>query len=237
MSALDKRAAANVLDFAERARRGIERALAGLANTGGLGPHVILVFENDAEYYEYIAPYYPAGHYAVSTGVYLDEGYGPFALPRREPALLEPVVAHELTHALLSHLPLPRWVDEGVAVNLESVLCPRSARRLELNWLERHKRWWNSKSVQLYWSGRAFHIPVKLAELSYELAWVWVRSLAEDYETFRAFALEASSHDAGQASAIKHLGGRLGHQFEAFLGQGEWDPDPSRWDEVKESAA
>jgi hypothetical protein len=21
----------------------------------------------------------------------------------------------------------------------------------------------------------------------------------------------------------------LGHQFEAFLGEGDWDPDPSQW--------
>ena len=230
MSALDKRAATSVLEFAERARRAIHRALTGLANTGGFGLHAILVFETEDEYYEYIAPYYPEGHYAVSAGVYLNEGYGHLVVPRREPGLLEPVLAHELAHALLSHLPLPRWLDEGVAVNLESVLCPRSARRLEVDWIGRHQRWWNRKSVQLYWSGHAFHVPGKLSELSYELAWVWVRSLAEDYEAFRAFALEASSDDAGQASAIKHLGGRLGHQFEALLGEGNWDPDPSQWE-------
>jgi hypothetical protein len=228
-SALEPRAAANLLSFAERARRGILRALTGLAGDRGFGPHVILVFESDDEYYEYIAPFYPEGHYSTSSGVHLNHGYGHFALPRREPDLLEPVVAHELTHALLSHLPLPRWLDEGIAVNLESALCPRQARRLELSWIERHQRWWDSESVQQYWSGRAFHRPDKLSELSYELAWVSVRTLAEDYETFRAFASEASSEDAGQASAQKHFGSGLGGHFEAFLGEGDWEPDPGRW--------
>ena len=228
-SALDERPAANLLSFAERARRGILRALDGLAADAGAGPRVILVFESDDEYYEYIAPFYPEGHYGVSSGVHLSGGYGHFALPRREPDLLEPVVAHELTHALLSHLPLPRWLNEGIAVNLESALCPRHGRRLELSWIERHQRWWEAESVQQYWSGRAFLRPDKLAELSYELAWVSVRSLAEDYPTFRSFALAASYEDAGQASARKHFGDGLGRHFEAFLGEGDWEPDPSRW--------
>jgi hypothetical protein len=116
MLAFSKRAATSLLEFAERGRRAIHSALTGLASTGGFGPHAILVFETEDEYYEYIAPYYPEGHYAVSAGVYLNEGYGHFVLPRREPGLLEPVVAHELTHALLSHLPLPRWLDEGVTM-------------------------------------------------------------------------------------------------------------------------
>jgi hypothetical protein len=230
VSSLEKDPAATLLSFAERARRSIGKALNGLVSTGGLGPHVILVFETDDEYYEYIAPFYAeGGHYAVSAGVHLNAGYGHFALPLREPDLLETVVAHELTHALVSHLPIPRWLNEGIAVNLESALCPRYARRLEPSWLERHQTWWDPETVQEYWSGQAFHRPDKYSELSYELAWVSVRSLAEDYERFRQFATDASFEDAGQSAAQTYLGHGLGRTFEAILGEGNWEPDPATW--------
>lgn len=237
-SPLEKRPAANLIAFAEKARRGIARALEGLAATNGLGPHVILVFDTEDEYYEYIAPFYPdGGHYAVSSGVHLNPGYGHFALPRRDPDLLETVVAHELTHALVSHLPLPAWLNEGMAVNLESSLCPRYARKLDLNWLERHQRWWDGDAVQDYWSGQAFHRPDKLSELSYELAWVTVRSLAEDYGLFRQFASEASFEDAGQSASLKHFGHGLGMHFQPVLGEGDWEPNPTRWRDEPEDTA
>jgi hypothetical protein len=220
-----------LLAFAERARRSISKALRDLVDTDGLGPHVVLVFETEDEYYEYIAPFYPeGGHYALSAGVHLNPGYGHFALPPQEPDVLETVVAHELTHAQLSHLPLPRWLNEGIAVNLESSLCPRFARKLELNWVGRHQKSWSLQSVQEYWSGQSFHRPDELSELSYELAWVTVRSLAEDYELFRRFASEASFEDAGQSASLRHFGHGLGMHFEAILGEGDWNPAPTTWD-------
>lgn len=229
-SPLAKRPAGNLIAFAERARSGITRALDGLVATDGLGPHVILVFETEDEYYEYIAPFYvDGGHYAASSGVQVDPGYVHFALPRQEPDQLEIVIAHELTHTLVSHLPLPRWLNEGMAVNLESSLCPRYGRRLQLNWIERHQASWDSESVQEFWSGQAFSRPDKMSELSYELAWVTVRTLAENYDTFRRFASEASFEDAGQSASHKHFGTGLGSHFEVFLGDGNWEPDPAKW--------
>ena len=229
-SALSKREAANLLQFAERARRGISHALRGVAASDGLGPHVVMVFDTEDEYYEYIAPFYrEGGHYAMSAGVHLNAGYGHFALPRREPDELESVVAHELTHALVAHLPLPRWLNEGMAVNLESALCPRSGRRVELSWMDRHRQWWDAETVQQYWSGEVFYRPDRFSELAYELAWIKVRALADDYDVFRAFACEATAADAGQAAAKKYYGGGLGLHFEALLGEGQWDPDPQLW--------
>src|SRR5688572_7531446 len=72
-SPLDKHRATNLIRFAERARRGIAKALNGVIATDGFGPHVILVFETEDEYYEYIAPFYIEGeHYAASAGVHLN---------------------------------------------------------------------------------------------------------------------------------------------------------------------
>jgi hypothetical protein len=142
---------------------------------------------------------------------------------------MKPVVAHELTHGLLAHLPLPRWLDEGIAVNVESAICPSHARRLASGWLNAQRGYWNETSIQEYWSGNAFFRTDKGSDLSYELAWVTVQALAKNYELFRRFASEARHEDSGQSSALKHLGESVDALIEPVLGPGKWAPLPETW--------
>lgn len=224
-STLEPSTAHDFLEFANRCRRRILDMLVGLATTDGLGPHVVLVFKSQDDYYDYIAPFYPAaGHFAASSGVHLNPGYGHFAIPLADLGVMEAVVAHELTHSLLSHLPLPRWMDEGIAVNVESILCPQSRRRLSTDWMRRHRQHWNKSTVQEYWFGKAFSRSDEISELSYELAWVMVKHMSRDYGAFRKFASDATYQDAGQEAALKHLGVDLASFITALLGNGDWDP-------------
>jgi hypothetical protein len=116
------------LDFAERVRRRILKALPGVAASDGHGPIAILLFDDPEDYYAYVDHYYPSeGVFAMSSGMFVDAGYGHFVFMADDVSQMEPVLVHELTHALLRHLNLPRWLDEGAAVNMEKYLVPHLA--------------------------------------------------------------------------------------------------------------
>ncbi len=140
----------------------------------------------------------------------------------------EATAAHELTHACLAHLPLPLWLNEGLAVTMEHAICNyRLHNRHER--LPEHTAFWNQATMQGFWSGDAFGQPDEGSSLSYELASWCVQALVRDYDAFAAFANEASFEDAGNSAAITHYGFNLGVLVEQFLGRGTWRPDPSAW--------
>ena len=98
-----------VLSSSERARRVILQTLDGIASNQGFGKHVILLFADTDSYYDYVTDFYPdEGEFALSGGMFLNVGYGHFAIC---PAYgddgddYERIIAHELNHALLRHLP------------------------------------------------------------------------------------------------------------------------------------
>jgi hypothetical protein len=142
--------------------------------------------------------------------------------------VIEPIIVHELTHACLSHLQLPRWLDEGLAVNTEFRLCrvphpeftPAEMRAM-------HREFWNADTIQEFWSGDAFYRPDNGNRLSYDLAQGLVQQLGSDWATFRAFALAARYEDAGAASAQEHFKIDLGEHVKSIMQLGDdvsWAP-------------
>lgn len=234
LSALPERQAQLFLSFCQTVLRRVRRNLGGIADDSGYGRYVALVFPDDDAYYDYIAHYYPeGGEYAMSSGVFLSAGYGHFALPESGLEAMEPVIAHELTHSLLAHLPLPTWLNEGLAVNTEHALFPRLAdpraqpyRPEEL--ATHHAAYWDAESIQAFWSGESFHRTDDGNRLSYDLAAKITALAANDDPAFRAFVVHAGSHDAGMAAA-EHLGYPLANLIEAVLGEGSWQPLPGAW--------
>lgn len=223
-----------LLKHAERSLRRILATLTGVAADFGYGKHVIVLFDDKDQYYRYVANYYPdEGEFALSAGMYVNRGYGHLVLVKDDLWTLEPIVAHELTHACLAHLPMPCWLNEGLAVNLEGVLtrpAPRLHTPVEL--LEMHREFWNPERMQEYWSGDAFHRPDEANLLSYHLGETMVTVLSQNYEPFLAFAAAADLADAGEAAAREQLDLTLQDVAEAVLGPGDWAPDPSRWREA-----
>ena len=143
--------AKTVLDYAEKSRRRIVHLLDGIAKESELGKVCVLIFDGDERYYEYVSHYYPDnGEFSVSGGMFLQQGYGHFVFVDTEMYMMEPTIAHELTHCLLQHLPLPAWLNEGLAVNTEQRLSPPAGRPLytldELQ--EKHLRFWNASTIQ-----------------------------------------------------------------------------------------
>lgn len=148
---------------------------------------------------------------------------------------IEPVVAHEMTHASVAHLCLPLWLNEGLAVNTEQRLVPPSGRppHTPQEVHEKHGRFWNERTVQQFWSGASFTRPDDGQMLAYDLARIMVEQMAKDWATFRQFVLAANAGDGGAAAAREHLGAELGEYVCALMDHASckgWSPNPPEWE-------
>ncbi len=120
------------LEFLERTLRRILQALHGIASDDGFGKYVIIIFDDIDSYYSYLSYFFGKdGVYGLNSGVYLKKGYGHFAFPHQEITYAESIAAHEMTHALLSHLPIPAWLNEGMAVSIENMITGSSPLRMD----------------------------------------------------------------------------------------------------------
>lgn len=236
MSTLEERPAQLFLSTCQRMLARISRSLGPLADDRGWGKYVVMVYEDPDDYYAYIAHYYPeGGEYAMSSGMFVQAGYGHFVMPLENIDNMEPVVAHELTHCLLAHLPIPAWLNEGLAVNTEYTLFPQlAAPGAQLYFphevAAQHAAYWNEDSIQAFWSGKSFLHTDDGNRLSYDLARKITALAAGDEPAFRAFVAAAQMQDGG-LGAEHHLGFPIAHLVEAVLGEGNWQPRPESWGE------
>ncbi len=236
MSSLEERPAALFLASCQRMLARIKRSLGPLADDSGCGKYVVMVFEDPDSYYTYVAHYQPGGgEYAMSSGMFIQAGYGHFVMPLDAIEEMEPVIAHELTHGLLTHLPIPAWLNEGLAVNTEHMIFPQLAasgaqlyRPHEV--VAQHAAYWNADSIQAFWSGKSFLRIDDGHRLSYDLARKITALAAKDDAAFRAFVCDAHMQDGG-LSAEHHLGYPIADLLEAVLGEGVWQARPETWNE------
>lgn len=232
LSPLDKRAARAVLGYLEKTRKRVRRVLDGIAMDSEVGKICVLIFENQDQYYQYVSNYHPEeGEFSLSAGMFLQHGYGHFVFVQDNMSVIEPTIAHELTHCLLQHLPIPAWLNEGIAVNTEYRLSPPPGRPLytpdEMH--EKHLAFWNEMTIQEFWSGKSWRRPDEGNSLSYDLAVHFVTMCSPDFAAFREFVNAADMADSGDAAAQAHLGYPVAHLAEAVLGEGLWAPDPEKW--------
>ena len=110
------------LNFLEFSLKKILATLHGITSDDGYGKYIVIIFDDIDNYYSYLSYYYPEdGEYGLSSGIYLNKGYGHFAFPFQELSYAESIAAHEMTHALLAHLPIPAWLNEGMAVSIDTI--------------------------------------------------------------------------------------------------------------------
>jgi hypothetical protein len=239
LSALPDRPAALVQGFVRRCRQRLLRLLDGLAEPPAGGADVLIVFDTEDAYYRYTSAYLPEGDYGMSGGMHIHAGCSHFAVPQASLPQIEPVIAHELTHAGLSHLPIPAWLNEGLAVGCERQICPPAGLREPP--LQRHRAFWSPARLQDFWCGRSFLQPDDAQELSYALATLLVQALAAyGWPRFRDFARAAQADDAGAAAARDQLGLDLGAALAHLLGRDDaaaCAPQPARWEQAPERGA
>lgn len=234
LSSLSERQERAFADYVHTARLRIAQLLGDLARFPAGQRSLVLVLDSEEAYYRYVSLYYPDGEFATSGGMFIDAGCPHFVVAQAHLQVLEPVIAHELTHSALSHLRLPRWLDEGIAVNSERrVAGPQPALHTPLELHAMHRAHWSAARVQQLWSGESFFRGDDDTLLSYELARILVEQLSRPWEGFAAF-VQAAAHapDAGAAAARDTLGIELGSCAAALVeapSASGWEPRPAAW--------
>ena len=212
-----------LIQWAESIQVRVMQALA-LDHTGRLYGKCPMIVVHDLDvYYDYISSYLLDGDHALSGGIYLNGGYGHFVFTFLDLSSAEGVLAHELAHALVVHLPLPLWLNEGIAQLCEQTVVGRDTTPYD-EVHEKFDTYWTSETIQDLWTGRGFNRQDEGQLQSYYLAKLLTRNLAGDLERFRALVHEADAADAGAAALLKHYGLRLPDMVAEHLGEGDWAP-------------
>lgn len=210
--------------WAEETRAKVNRFLGEAASVEQLyGKVPMLVVHDGDTYYDYYAGYVADGEHGLTSGVYLNRGYGHFLFAYHDLTEAEAVLAHELTHALVSHLPLPFWLNEGVAQLCEMGITGRDVTRYD-EIKETIDAFWTSETIQGFWTGRSFSRMDEGQMQSYHLASVLTRKLTGDLKRFRAFVRDAHFRDAGAFALQTHFGTTLEALVTDYLGEDNWAP-------------
>lgn len=215
-----------LLATCERAILRIETSVYADTPPPYFGPFVGIVFDDAGTYYSYLSHFYSDGEHSTSAGAYVNDGYGHVVVLGTPRHHVEGTLAHELCHACLSPLPLPRWVNEGCAQMAESLADSDSRMVLNRELVARQHGRWRVNGLESFWSGEAFDSPHDdEQELSYSLAVILAHTaLQNDGVRFWNFVKQSRSVDAG-AQAFREVFGRsLGELAGAFLGSGDWEP-------------
>lgn len=238
LSTLDDVVASATLAHVSRSRQRVLHTLKGIAELPGEGYDILVVFDDHDTYYRYASNHYPdEGEFALSSGMYLNHGCGHFIMVKDALLAIEPIIVHELTHSCLSHLPIPLWLNEGLAVNTEDRFYPNAhgAHRGGHDAMlqhRRHKAFWGTQEIQQFWSGDSFARTDEGRDLSYHLASILTAQLAADWASFASFANGANQEDGGAQAAQAHLGLSLGRVVCALLErelEEAFEPNAGAW--------
>jgi hypothetical protein len=224
LTELDREAGGKILAFVENTLGQIRERLQDAVWNSRHGKHVILLFSEKDDYYQYVSYFLRDGVHPTSGGCLISsKGYVHIAAPY-EPFELRQMLAHELTHNCLVHLPLPLWLNEGLAMMFQWTVAATHHPVLDYELKERHMAFWNQENIQEFWSGVSFNKPGDSNSLSYSLAEIVLSLLLEQRGDWNAFLKQAHRGDAGQTAAIECLGVDLGPVMSTFLGEGDWRP-------------
>ncbi len=229
LSTVGDEKATEVLRFLERIDERIQQTIPALLPEVLYGKCPVIAFADEQQFYDYVSQYHhDDGEFAGMGGVYLDRGFGHFAMPSEDLASYAAVMSHELCHAFLSHLDLPLWLNEAITQGVEHSITGNQPYLLDREIIRRHQGYWDAHLLQLFWRGDSFHLPDEGQELSYHLARFILHGLHQGGTTPREvmdeFFLNAKYDDAGQSAALEVLGISLGDCVVPLLGDGDWEP-------------
>jgi hypothetical protein len=237
LSELESSTAERYVQFAQSSADKIKYLLGDAAWQTECGMHVVLMFSEEDDYYEYISCFHSEGTHPGSIGVCLHRDYVHIALNRWLDHTSAHVLAHELAHLFVAHLQLPRWINEAWAMAVERHIFGRPIPLLERDVADDLWEFWTEDRIQEFWAGTSFDVAGKSSTLSYRLSQLLLNSAMRDLPAFREFLKRADYRDGGQDAALQCLGFSIGDLAGEFLGQGHWRPNRKRIAEALRSKA
>lgn len=220
LSPLSPITARTTANFMSNALEQVLGVLDGIAQAPQWGKDILIVFEDAESYYCYLSFFYPdAVALGLGRGMYIRAGVGHFVTVKADLYAIQSVMVQEMTRNCLAHLPLPLWLNVGIAVNTGRQLVNKKScggcgsQQLHQNLLA----YWHESRIQDFWSGASFQRADEGLQLSYELARIMVELLAKDWPSFKSFVTNAHAEDAGAAAALAHLDMDLGELVCALL--------------------
>lgn|GEM_PF-4441127 len=177
----------------------------------------------------YVTPLLPEdGPDLPLAGVFVSDGLPHLVVGAHRGNTFDTVLHHELTHAYVSHIRLPVWLNEGIATSIERAVDLHSQPMTEEEF-DAHVAHWNATAIQRFWSGSCWNGSDEEVSFAYGLARMLVIPLMEHAEPFARFANAATWEDGGEAAAHAVYGRSLGDLPAALLGAGDWAPRPDAW--------
>ena len=224
LSARPERFSTSLLRLGEQTYSRMTETLPSLARKDGFGKFVCIVADSLDRYYDYVDTLCGDSSLPITSGVFLKvSGYAHFLLNHGEHFDQEATFVHELTHALINHLAIPLWVEEGITQIMEEDVLGFSSFDMNREEAMRHRDFWSTHGLTDFWFGASFGRSDDGQELSYVLSQIFVRHmLSRGREEFVRFVEHAKVSDCGEAASREVYGLGLVIWAGAFLGEGEW---------------
>jgi len=215
-----------LIRFCEKSQARILKLHGNAVVDEGFGKIVVLILSDSDDYFDYIGDWYPEeGEFGGSSGVCLSGPCPHIAVLAGLSATCEAMIAHELNHYFLQHLDLPRWLDEGITQIVEEEIAGLGKPERDRELSRKHAIWWNSETIQEFWSGQSFSAPDDRQQMSYDLAMQMASHLLQKFpSTFAEFLTSAKSADAGDAALWEKCRYSLNQCVAEILGNQDWNP-------------
>jgi len=238
LSALPGKKAERFLVFAEKALDRIGETLKPLTEVNRPERIVLVDIATTELFHRYLTRYFPKPEELPQVAHYLPQGLGHLAVGPGDAGDRESALTHRMALLSLSHLPLPAWAAEGLALRAQAALASSGGvgRFLGLGGtgaaaggageaVADLAEFWKETGLEIFWKGLAFRPDNPDLAAARALADFLVTTLLKhDRDQAAEFFSQAHASDAGEAAAQAVLGVSMAELVEPVLGEGDWGP-------------
>lgn len=223
LSAYQRLDASHLLQEAEKLIKIIQQYLPGLATERARkGKYPVLLLRTPQDYAKYVE-YYATGEKDLksSIGVCISDVLVHVAVATYT-GVVRSTLVHELTHACLKPIAMPRWLEEGITQRMQRVFAGGDYRSVFDPPTEHQRSYWLQQGLGRFFSGESFS-DKNARHFSYRLSELMLQAIIEEEpQGLWQFIQASSCQDGGEAAARSCFGKALGHYATRILGQGPW---------------